>query len=75
MSPAMRLKKRVSTGSMTPRLTLTAARVVRKAYKKLALQTHPDRLPPGASPADKAATEEKFRKVRTLVFALIGESD
>lgn len=37
---------------------------VRKAYKKKALQTHPDRLPPGASAEDKTLSEEKFRKVR-----------
>ncbi|PPR03217.1 hypothetical protein CVT26_008065 [Gymnopilus dilepis] len=36
---------------------------IRKAYKKRALQTHPDRLPPTATPADKAAAEEQFRKV------------
>jgi DnaJ-class molecular chaperone len=38
---------------------------VRKAYKKKALQTHPDRLPLGATPEDKAASEEMFRKVKT----------
>ena len=37
---------------------------VRKAYKRKALQTHPDRLPPGATPEDKAASEELFRKVK-----------
>ncbi|KAG6910226.1 hypothetical protein DXG01_012361 [Tephrocybe rancida] len=35
---------------------------IRKAYKKKALQTHPDRLPPGASQEDKTASEELFRK-------------
>ena len=40
-----------------------SATIVRKAYKKKALQTHPDRLPPGASAADKANAEEQFRKV------------
>lgn len=43
----------------------TGATKVRKAYKKKALQTHPDRLPPGSTPADKASSEEKFRKVST----------
>ncbi|KAH7872976.1 uncharacterized protein C8R40DRAFT_1173044 [Lentinula edodes] len=36
---------------------------IRKAYKKQALQTHPDRLPPNFTPAEKAAAEDKFRKV------------
>lgn len=36
---------------------------VRRAYKKRALETHPDRLPPGATPDQKSASEDKFRKV------------
>ncbi|KIK61606.1 hypothetical protein GYMLUDRAFT_42618 [Collybiopsis luxurians FD-317 M1] len=36
---------------------------IRKAYKKRALQTHPDRLPPNSTPAEKASAEEQFRKV------------
>jgi DnaJ family protein B protein 6 len=36
---------------------------VRKAYKKKALKTHPDRLPQGATASDKALSEEQFRKV------------
>ncbi|KAJ4473670.1 hypothetical protein J3R30DRAFT_3510749 [Lentinula aciculospora] len=36
---------------------------IRKAYKKRALQTHPDRLPANYTPAEKAAAEDKFRKV------------
>ncbi|KAJ7850064.1 hypothetical protein B0H14DRAFT_2764619 [Mycena olivaceomarginata] len=36
---------------------------IRKAYKKQALLTHPDRLPPGFTPAEKQAAEERFRKV------------
>ena len=39
-------------------------RTVRKAYKKRALQTHPDRLPAGATPEEKTASEENFRRVR-----------
>ena len=35
---------------------------VRKAYKKRALQTHPDRAPA----SDKAQAEERFRQVRTV---------
>jgi hypothetical protein len=41
---------------------------VRKAYKKKALQTHPDRLPLGATPEDKAASEELFRKVNATPY-------
>ncbi|KAF8627785.1 hypothetical protein AX15_004215 [Amanita polypyramis BW_CC] len=36
---------------------------IRKAYKKRALQTHPDRLPQGSTPEDKANSEEQFRLV------------
>ena len=36
---------------------------VRKAYKKKALKTHPDRLPAGASDEDKSAAAEEFRIV------------
>ncbi|KDR80578.1 hypothetical protein GALMADRAFT_153046 [Galerina marginata CBS 339.88] len=43
---------------------------IRKAYKKRALQTHPDRLTPGATPAEKAASEEKFRKVNNAYEVL-----
>jgi DnaJ-class molecular chaperone len=39
------------------------AAVVRKAYKKKALETHPDRLPLGATPDQKTDSEDKFRKV------------
>lgn len=35
---------------------------VRKAYKKRALQTHPDRAPA----SDKAEAEERFRQVGTI---------
>jgi len=41
---------------------------VRKAYRRKALETHPDRLPQGASPAEKAVAEERFRKVITPIF-------
>jgi len=37
---------------------------VRKAYKKKALKTHPDRLPREATQEEKAASEEMFRMVR-----------
>ncbi|PPQ90768.1 hypothetical protein CVT25_010157 [Psilocybe cyanescens] len=43
---------------------------IRKAYKKRALQTHPDRLPPNATPADKSASEEKFRRVNNAYEVL-----
>ncbi|KAF9531735.1 hypothetical protein CPB83DRAFT_848640 [Crepidotus variabilis] len=43
---------------------------VRKAYKKKALLTHPDRLPQGATAEDKAASEEKFRRVNNAYEVL-----
>ncbi|THU91526.1 DnaJ-domain-containing protein [Dendrothele bispora CBS 962.96] len=43
---------------------------IRKAYKKRALETHPDRLPPGATPAEKEQSEEKFRKVNNAYEVL-----
>ena len=39
------------------------ALAVRKAYKKRALQTHPDRLPPNSTPEQKADAAEQFRLV------------
>ncbi|GJJ11083.1 hypothetical protein Clacol_005314 [Clathrus columnatus] len=35
---------------------------IRKAYKRRALQTHPDRLPQGSTPEDKRLAEENFRR-------------
>ncbi|PIL25002.1 transporter [Ganoderma sinense ZZ0214-1] len=43
---------------------------VRRAYRKKALQTHPDRLPQTVSPADKAAAEEQFRRVNNAYEVL-----
>ncbi|KAH7106045.1 hypothetical protein BKA62DRAFT_688699 [Auriculariales sp. MPI-PUGE-AT-0066] len=36
---------------------------IRKAYKRRALETHPDRLGPGLTPAQKQTAEENFRAV------------
>lgn len=36
---------------------------VRKAYRKKALLTHPDRLPQGATDDQRAISQEQFRKV------------
>ncbi|KAH9935058.1 hypothetical protein B0H21DRAFT_759332 [Amylocystis lapponica] len=43
---------------------------IRKAYKRKALQTHPDRLPPNITPAEKAYSEEAFRKVNNAYEVL-----
>ncbi|KAF9221394.1 DnaJ-domain-containing protein [Gyrodon lividus] len=43
---------------------------IRKAYRRKALETHPDRLPQGASAAEKAASEEMFRKVNNAYEVL-----
>ncbi|KAH7890700.1 hypothetical protein F5I97DRAFT_1800216 [Phlebopus sp. FC_14] len=43
---------------------------IRKAYRRKALETHPDRLPQGASAAERAASEEMFRKVNNAYEVL-----
>ncbi|KAG2070201.1 DnaJ-domain-containing protein [Suillus decipiens] len=47
---------------------------IRKAYRKKALETHPDRLPQGASPAQKSASEEMFRKVNNA-YEILSDPD
>ena len=37
--------------------------IVRRAYRKKALETHPDKLEPGASEAEKQDAEQQFHKV------------
>ncbi|KAI0675513.1 hypothetical protein C8Q78DRAFT_964120 [Trametes maxima] len=46
---------------------------VRQAYRRRALQTHPDRLPQDVSPADKKAAEEQFRLVNNAYEVLNNE--
>ena len=43
---------------------------MRKAYRRRALQTHPDRLPQNVSPEDKKAAEEQFRLVNNAYEVL-----
>ncbi|CAL1714784.1 unnamed protein product [Somion occarium] len=43
---------------------------IRKAYKKRALETHPDRLPQGATTEEKASAEEQFRLVNNAYEVL-----
>ncbi|KAI0923847.1 hypothetical protein AcW1_006692 [Taiwanofungus camphoratus] len=43
---------------------------VRRAYKLKALETHPDKLPPGAVEAERQAAEARFRDVRTAFDVL-----
>ncbi|VDB96155.1 unnamed protein product, partial [Peniophora sp. CBMAI 1063] len=43
---------------------------VKRAYKKRALQTHPDRLPQGASQSEKERAAEEFRKVNNAYEVL-----
>ncbi|EMD38946.1 hypothetical protein CERSUDRAFT_81740 [Gelatoporia subvermispora B] len=48
---------------------------IRKAYRKRALQTHPDRIPPTATPDEKKAAEEQFRKVNNAYEVLTDDSN
>lgn len=48
---------------------------MRKAYKKRALQTHPDRLPQNIGPVDKQAAEEQFRLVNNAYEVLNNEDN
>lgn len=50
-------------------LTCSCA-TVRKAYRKRALQTHPDRLPQGSTSDQKSAAEEQFRQGELLPHML-----
>jgi len=45
---------------------------VRKAYRKKALETHPDKLEPGASEAEKQDAEQQFHKVHEA-FETLGD--
>ncbi|KAI0343213.1 DnaJ-domain-containing protein [Trametopsis cervina] len=47
---------------------------VRKAYRKRALKTHPDRLPQGVSEAQKQEANEQFRIVNHAYEVLVDES-
>lgn len=44
---------------------------IRRAYHRLALQTHPDKLPPSATPASRASSEEHFKLVANAYEVLI----
>ncbi|KZT10048.1 DnaJ-domain-containing protein [Laetiporus sulphureus 93-53] len=48
---------------------------IRKAYRKRALQTHPDRLMQGMSASDKEAAEEQFRLVNHAYEVLTNEEN
>ena len=43
---------------------------VRKAYRRKALETHPDRLPQNVTTAEKSAAEEQFRLVNNAYEVL-----
>jgi len=46
---------------------------VRKAYRKKALETHPDKLEPGASEIEKQEAEQQFHKVHEA-FETLGDA-
>jgi len=46
---------------------------VRRAYRKKALETHPDKLEPGASEAEKQDAEQQFHKVHEA-FETLGDA-
>ncbi|KAL1943114.1 hypothetical protein VTO73DRAFT_4785 [Trametes versicolor] len=51
-------------------LQTATADEVRKAYKVRALETHPDKLPPGSDEEEIEAAETEFRDVRTAFEVL-----
>ncbi|KAF5390417.1 hypothetical protein D9757_005256 [Collybiopsis confluens] len=46
---------------------------VRRAYKQKALETHPDKLDPGASAREKESAERRFREVHDA-FSILGDT-
>ncbi|KAJ3517739.1 hypothetical protein NLJ89_g296 [Agrocybe chaxingu] len=46
---------------------------IRRAYKKKALETHPDKLDPGASDHEKQVAERQFHKVHDA-FEILGDA-
>ena len=48
---------------------------VRRAYRKKALRTHPDRLPQGATTEEREAANERFGKGTSLVSSHRSETD
>ena len=50
--------------------TATAAEI-RRAYHRLALLTHPDKLPPSTDAASRASSEERFKLVNSAYEVLI----
>jgi len=46
---------------------------VRRAYRKRALETHPDKLDPGASEEEKQTAEREFHKVHEA-FEVLGDA-
>jgi DnaJ family protein C protein 17 len=46
---------------------------IRRAYKQLAARLHPDKQAPGASQADRAAAEERFKAVSAAYQALMAQ--
>ncbi|EKM49929.1 uncharacterized protein PHACADRAFT_213711 [Phanerochaete carnosa HHB-10118-sp] len=55
-------------------LTPTAPpEAVRKAYKRLVLETHPDKIPLDATDEEKATTEQRFREVYQA-FEILGDT-
>ncbi|KAF8159594.1 DnaJ domain-containing protein [Crassisporium funariophilum] len=46
---------------------------IRRAYRKRALETHPDKLEPGATEAEKQAAEQQFHKVHEA-FETLGDA-
>jgi curved DNA-binding protein CbpA len=47
---------------------------IRRAYHRLALLTHPDKLPPSASHAERASSEERFKQVASA-YEVLSDAD
>ena len=64
----------IVSGSGKKLSSLSSEIEIKAAYKQRAMELHPDRLPPDASPKDRAAAEEAFKQLGEALEVLTTES-